>query len=108
LQFRGAWDELIEDECLGREPRFQLERRNVFNFEVGYDVTTVTVLSPTLIDVHIRLMSEFGGPEENTWTFRLVKNGAALAARDGDPPYFLRCRYRLDRHTGSYEPDTQS
>lgn len=97
-QFRGAWDELVSDGCEGREARFQLERRYLFNFEVAYDVLKVTMRSPTLIVVHTQLDPQFGGPEDGTWTFRLVRGGNALSGPDGKRPYFGRCRHQLNRH----------
>lgn len=97
-QFRGAWDELVTDGCGGREARFQLEARQMFNFEVAYEVQTVTLRSPTWIVVHTQLDPEFGGPEDGEWTFRLVQGGNALSGPSGKPPYFDRCRYQLNRH----------
>jgi hypothetical protein len=101
--FRGAWDELVADGCLGREARFQLNAREFFNFEVPFEVLKVTLRSPKVIDVQTRLEPEFGGPEDDTWTFRLVKGGNALSAIDGKRPYYGFCRFRLNRNTGSFE-----
>jgi hypothetical protein len=89
--FRGSWDELIDDGCLDREPRFHLEPRTISNFEVEYDVLKVTLRTPSDLVVHVRLNPVFGQSAKETWQFKLVQDGRALAAPDGKPPFYRKC-----------------
>ena len=90
-EFHGRWDEITDDGCDSRESRFMLARDSIHNFEVAYDVVRVVRRSPADIDVHSRLIPEFGGPADEVWRFKLVQGGQALSAPDGKPPFFTRC-----------------
>ncbi len=63
----------------------------MFNFEAGYTVRSVTLLSPTQIVVITRADPEVGGSQHGVWKFRLVEDGKALSGPSGKPPFITQC-----------------
>ncbi len=89
--FRGRWDEMQSDKCRDREPRYTLEARGFDEFEVAWDVTSVTLYSPSEIDIHVVTTDDGGRRVRDTWGFKLVRGGAGLVARAGGGTVFRRC-----------------
>lgn len=93
--FRGGWDE-TEQGCEGLEPRFSITATSVWNFEVRFLVREVRRLSPTEIEVATVHEDHDGNltGEEETWRFRLVDGGRAIA---GNGTEFRRCARAVTR-----------
>jgi hypothetical protein len=89
--FRGAWDELVQDGCEGREARFVLEGTKLYNFEVAWDVTKVKLDSPTEIDIHVTTKDENGNQVDDVLPFKLADGGKALTSREPGGSFFRRC-----------------
>lgn len=89
--FRGAWDEITNDNCEAREPRFIIEGAKFYNFEVEWDVTKVVLLSDSEIDIHTSTLDD-GTQYDEVWEFKLADKGKALTSRKPDGSYFRRCK----------------
>lgn len=90
LPFRGEWDEITQDDCAHREPRFIIEAAKFYNFEVEWDVTKVVLLSDNEVDIHTSTLDD-GRQYDEVWEFRLVDKGKALTSRNAGGSYFRRC-----------------
>lgn len=88
--FRGSWDEITQDKCAYREPRFVIEGNKFYNFEVQWDVTKVVLLSENEIDIHTSTLDD-GTQYDEIWEFKLVDKGKALTSRKEGGSYFRRC-----------------
>ncbi|HYD13673.1 MAG TPA: hypothetical protein VEC11_12570 [Allosphingosinicella sp.] len=93
--FRGGWDE-TPGGCQGFEPRFSIAARDLWNFEVHYRVLRVRWLGRTEIEVATQHVDHDGRPtrDRETWRFRLVDNGRAIA---GNGANFRRCARPVER-----------
>lgn len=93
--FHGGWDETPTG-CQGFEPRFSITARNVWNFEVQWRVRRVRWLSRTEIEVATQHVDHDGRltPDRETWRFRLINNGRAIA---GSGVNFRRCARPVGR-----------
>lgn len=89
--FRGAWDEITNDNCEAREPRFIIEGAKFYNFEVEWDVTKVVLLSDNEIDIHTSTLDD-GTQYDEVWEFKLADKGKALTSRKAGGSYFRRCK----------------
>lgn len=89
--FQGAWDELTQDGCEGREARFVLDATKFYNFEVEWDVTKVDLFSASEMDLHTTTKDENGGQVNEVWQFKLVDGGKSLTSRKPSGSFFRRC-----------------
>ena len=89
--FQGAWDELTQDGCMGREARFFFDGTKFYNFEVEWDVTKVDLITATEMDLHTTTTDENGGQVNEVWQFKLVDGGKSLTGRKQGGPFFRRC-----------------
>ena len=89
--FRGAWDELTQDGCAGREARFALDATKLYNFEVEWDVTKVDLLSADEINIHTTTKDDDGSQVKEIWPFKLVDGGKSLTSRELGGSHFRRC-----------------
>lgn len=93
--FHGGWDE-TPGGCQGFEPRFSITARDIWNFEVQWQVRRVRRLSRTQIEIATRHVDHEGRltADRQTWRFRLVDNGRAIA---GYGETFRRCARPVER-----------
>lgn len=89
--FQGAWDELTQDGCEGREARFVLDATKFYNFEVEWDVTKVDLVSATEMDLHTTTKDDSGSQVNEVWQFRLADGGKSLTSRKPGGTFFRRC-----------------
>ena len=89
--FQGAWDELTQDGCTDREPRFVLQATKLYNFEVQWDVTKVDLFSADEMDLHTTSKSDDGNQINQVWQFKLTDGGKSLTSRKPGAPFFRRC-----------------
>lgn len=89
--FRGAWDELTQDGCEGREARFVFDATTFYNFEVEWDVTKVDLFAAHEMDLHNTAKDENGNEVNEVWQFKLVDGGKSLTSRKPGGTFFRRC-----------------
>lgn len=89
--FQGAWDEMVQDKCEAREPRFVIDAKEFYNFEVAWDVTQVKLYSPTEMDLHTTTKDENGAQVNEVWEFKLTDKDT-LGGRKPGGSFFRRCQ----------------
>lgn len=89
--FQGAWDEMVQDKCEAREPRFMIDQKDFYNFEVAWDVTKVKLYSPTEMDLYTTTKDENGNQVNEVWGFKL-SDADTLGARKPGGSFFRRCQ----------------
>ena len=89
--FLGRWDEIISDECDGREARYYLTEKTFMEFEVEWEVTKVKLYSPTEIDISTTLYDENKNQVDEVWSFKIVDDGKTLTGRTKGSTFFKRC-----------------
>ena len=89
--FRGARDELTDDNCEGREARYVLQSTKFRNFEVVWAVTKVDLFSADEIDLHTTTKDENGDQVNEVWQFKLADGGKSLTSRKPGTTFFRRC-----------------
>lgn len=89
--YQGAWDEMTQDGCAGREARFVLDATKFYNFEVEWDVTKVDLLSANEMDLHTTTKDDNGNQVNEVWQFKLADGGKTLTSRKPGGTFFRRC-----------------
>lgn len=91
VAFRGAWDEIVNDKCLGREPRYALGGTTFENFEIVTDVERVKLVNPSEIEINVTGYDTNKNQYNDIIGFRLLDGGRTLTGTEPDSNFYRRC-----------------